>query len=331
MVTPKHQHGGQLQKAAQDYQIPLSQWLDLSTGISPLTYPIPPIPMSCWQRLPETNDGLEQAAAAYYGSDALLAIAGSQEAIQRLPLLWSSAVVGIVSPAYHSHLNAWQAAGHTVMTIAPDEIEKYLPQLDVLLIVNPTNPIARYYDKQQLLKWHNTLQQAGGCLIVDEAFMDCTPAQSLIEPEPKAGLIVLRSLGKFFGLAGVRLGFVWAQDSVLCELVKYQDDWSVSHPARFVGKTALQDTQWQQQQRLYLEKVGLRLQQLLQKNYQQTVHATPLFSYVELAFAEQEYECLAQLGILVRLFKQPSALRFGLPTSEADWQRLEQALQHRIT
>lgn len=326
MVSPTHQHGGQLQKAAQHYQISPEQWLDLSTGISPVVYPIPDIPQACWQRLPEVKDGLEQVAANYYGSESLLAVAGSQEAIQRLPLLWSAAKIGIVSPAYHSHFNAWQSAGHTVLTIAPDAIDTHLSQIDILLIVNPTNPTTCFYSKEQLLQWHLVLQKSGGCLIVDEAFMDCTPEGSLIESEPKQGLIVLRSLGKFFGLAGIRLGFVWAQAPILHALVQYQDDWSVSHPARFVGKTALQDLVWQQQQRVYLEQAGRRLQRLLQEVYQIPVYATALFAYIELPHAPQEYERLAQQGILVRLFKEKPALRFGLPHLEAEWTRLEQAL-----
>lgn len=325
-MIPIHQHGGQLRQAAQHYQIPLEQWLDLSTGISPHTYPLVKLPLDCWQRLPECNDGLEIAAVNYYGSEILLPVSGSQEAIQRLPLLRQKSKVGIVSPAYHSHAHAWQKLGHQVVEISPDAVEESLDSLDVLIVVNPSNPTACYYQSEQLKQWHQQLQSRKAWLIVDEAFMDSTPELSLIEEQPQEGLIVLRSIGKFFGLAGIRLGFVWANEAILQSLVDLQDDWSVSHPARYIGKLALANQAWQKQQREILKAEGERLAELLQISYQQTVTSTPLFSYINLPQAAKEHQRLAQKGILTRLFTQPSALRFGLPCSEQAWQRLERVL-----
>ena len=156
----------------------------MSTGISPFVYPLPEVPLNCWQRLPETGDGLEQVAANYYGSAYLLPVSGSQEAIQRLPLLRSLSRVGIISPAYHSHEQAWVNAGHTVSELAVTEIEKNLSELDVLLLVNPNNPTTDCFSNQQLLRWHQQLTQRGGWLVVDEAYMDCQPQESLIQPLP---------------------------------------------------------------------------------------------------------------------------------------------------
>jgi len=62
------EHGGRLRAAARKYQIPLTDWLDLSTGIAPYGWPIPDIPASAWNRLPAEADGHEAAAQAYYGS-----------------------------------------------------------------------------------------------------------------------------------------------------------------------------------------------------------------------------------------------------------------------
>ncbi len=327
-MTPVHHHGGQLRAASEHYALPLADWLDLSTGISPFVYPLPTVPQSCWQRLPESNDGLEQAAAAYYGSEYLLPVAGSQEAIQRLPLLRSPARVGIVSPAYHSHQQAWASAGHQVSTLASADIPVALPALDVLLLVNPGNPSAEYFAREQLLDWWQQLAGRGGWLVVDEAYMDCQPQDSLLQGRPLEGLIVLRSLGKFFGLAGVRLGFVWASALLLQQLVRHQDDWSVSHPARWAGRLALLDTAWQQQQRERLRRDARRLQVLVQAAYPQAaVKTTTLFVYCELAQAAVEFERLAQAGILVRYFEQPQALRFGLPGTVDEWQRLEHQLR----
>lgn len=325
---PAHNHGGQLRHASHTYGIPLAGWLDLSTGISPWAYPLPPVPPDCWQRLPEVDDGLEIAAARYYGSAALLPVSGSQQAIQALPRLRpASQRVGILSPAYHSHQQAWQAAGHEVQALDVTQLDQHLPTLDVLIVVNPTNPTAQHYPPETLRHWHHVLAQRGGWLIVDEAFMDATPASSLITAEPVAGLIVLRSIGKFFGLAGIRLGFVWAEPGLLRPLAQQQNDWAVSHPARWAGKLALADSAWQQQQRERLHTASQRLRTLLADQFATDVNHSPLFAYVPLANAAQVHQHLAQQGILTRLFPAPPTLRFGLPANAADWQRLQEGLR----
>lgn len=302
----------------------------MSTGISPWAYPLPAVPSSCWQRLPESDDGLEDAASTYYGSAHLLPVSGSQEAIRRLPQLRPPRQrVGILSPAYHSHQQAWQAAGHEVLELDVAQLVSLLPTLDVLVVVNPTNPTAQHYPPDSLRHWHQTLAARGGWLVVDEAFMDATPAESLVSQHPLPGLVVLRSIGKFFGLAGIRLGFVWAEACVLQALARLQDDWSVSHPARWAGKQALADTGWQQQQRERLRTASQRLQRLLTAYDSGQVSSSDLFAYWRLetlAKAEALHQGLAQQGILTRLFTHPSALRFGLPATENEWQRLKQGV-----
>ncbi len=329
-LTKPHHHGGQLLAASEQYQVPPGNWLDLSTGISPFVYPLPEVPKQCWQRLPEINDGLEKAASDYYGSDCLLAVSGSQEAIQRFPLVRDfqkpQQTVGIISPAYHSHQQAWQSAGYKVIELTSHQIDARLNELDVLIIVNPTNPTAQTFDPETLLGWHQQLASRGGWLMVDEAFMDVEPEQSLIRQTPKKGLMVLRSIGKFFGLAGIRLGFVWAEEHVLQSLAHYQDDWSVSHPARWAGRLALLDSDWHRAQRRKLPVLSKRLETLLVDNLKTPVQSTALFCYLQHEKAQQIQHGLAQQGILVRLFDSPAALRFGLPADEKQWQKLEIAL-----
>ena len=149
MPFKQHNHGGQLQLASIRYQIPLADWVDLSTGINPTSYPLPAMPTKCWQRLPETNDGLETAAANYYGSEFLLAVSGSQEAIQRLPKLFPKQQrIGIIKPAYHSHQQAWQSDEHSITALTSGEVDKALSSLDVLLVVNPTNPSTEFFSQR---------------------------------------------------------------------------------------------------------------------------------------------------------------------------------------
>ena len=344
-LSPKHNHGGQLTLASQKYGIPLESWLDLSTGISPFSFPLPAVPEEVWQRLPEVNDGLENAAMHYYGSEYLLPVAGSQEAIQALPDCISMDKeclrVGIIKPAYHSHQQAWESKGHKVIALSSAEVNAEINTLDILIVVNPTNPSAETFTPEVLRGWHQRLNKNKGTLIVDEAFMDATPENTLITSQAKHGLIVLRSIGKFFGLAGVRLGFVWAEQKILQKLSNHQNDWAVSHTARWAGRLALADVQWHQLQRRVLPKTSQRLVKLVEEliftkplmsggvyfnTTNQHVQYTALFIYFEHPKAKIIYQQLAEQEILVRLFEMPPALRFGLPANEQQWQKLANAL-----
>ena len=321
------EHGGKLRSAAMQYNIPLEQWLDLSTGINPNGWPVPTIPESAWNRLPEDNDGLLEIAQHYYGAPKLLAVAGSQMAIQALPRLRSQSRVAMLHPSYNEHHHAWQSHGHHVTPIEPEQIDSLIDELDVLLLVNPNNPTAQRFSEAQLLDWRAQLQPRGGWLIVDEAFLDCTPEYSIARGSQLAGLIVLRSVGKFFGLAGARIGFVCAADEILEPLAELVGPWVLPGPSRMVAKAALADTDWQQQTRQRLHIEGEHLATLLAGNGLNPTGTTPLFSWIKTSQAEQIHQQLASLGIFTRLFTDPLSIRFGLPKIEADWQRLELALK----
>ncbi len=319
-------HGGQVHAAAAQYGIAYEHWLDLSTGINPNGYPIPVIPSACWMRLPEEADGLLEVARNYYQAEQLMACAGSQAAIQALPYLRSTSRVGVLHPAYTEHALCWQQAGHQLLYLTPETLELHLPDLDVLILINPNNPTGKGFSQTQLLTWHHALSAKKGWLIVDEAFMDAHPADSLATLPPRNGLIILRSLGKFFGLAGVRCGFVISTSSLLTALEKKLGIWSLSHPSRYVAKLALSDTHWQQQTRLQLSQQAKRLEDLLTQYTLQPTGSNALFQWVKTEHASTIYQQLAQRGIFVRLFSDPESLRFGLPATECDWQRLTQAL-----
>lgn len=321
------EHGGRLLAAAKKYAIPLADWLDLSTGINPNAWPVPAIPVSCWQRLPEADDGLLNAARQYYQCENLLAVAGSQAAIQTLPLLRLRSKVGVLSPAYAEHAACWEKVGHQLITLTPDTIGQKIDQLDVLIIINPNNPSGLSFSKAQLLAWHTQLQARAGWLIVDEAFIDASPEHSLTCLPPRAGLIILRSVGKFFGLAGIRSGFVIAPRQLLNALDEKLGVWPISHPSRYVATQALLDENWQQQTRSELQMQSERLRKLLSSHRLKPDGGTALFQWCKTANAATIHEQLAGLGILTRLFSQPDSLRFGLPKDEMQWWRLEQALQ----
>lgn len=322
------EHGGRLRQAASRYGIPLSDWLDLSTGINPNGWPVPAIPAECWQRLPEDDDQLLSAARRYYQNDSLLAVAGSQAAIQSLPLLRPVSRVGVLHPAYAEHAAGWRKAGHQLSVIDADAIEAWLDELDVLILVNPNNPTGKRWEKSRLLEWHAELSKRGGWLIVDEAFMDGMPELSLSSEVVRPGLIVLRSIGKFFGLAGIRCGFVITEQALLMRLAELLGPWTISHPGRHVAALALADVQWQQATAACLKKQGQRLQRLLTESGWQPDGGCDLFQWLKYENAAVLHDFLAQQGILTRLFNEPPSLRFGLPKDEMAWHRLAQALTH---
>ncbi|NBA97769.1 threonine-phosphate decarboxylase CobD [Pseudomonas sp. R5(2019)] len=319
------EHGGRLRQAALDYGIELSQWLDLSTGLAPWPFAIPEIPVSAWARLPEVNDGLELAACEYYGAHQVLPVPGSQAAIQALPRLRRTGKVGVLSPCYAEHAEGWRRAGHRVREIGESEVDFYLDGLDVLVVVNPNNPTGRLLPPERLLEWHARLVQRGGWLLVDEAFMDNTPGLSLAGFTDRAGLIVLRSFGKFFGLAGVRLGFVLAERKLLQLLAEQIGPWAVSGPTRQLGQACLLDRDAHARQIRRSEAASERLARLLERFGQPPTGGCALFQWRVTDQAQRLHDFMARRGILLRLFPATSSLRFGLPLDEADWLRLEQA------
>jgi cobalamin biosynthetic protein CobC len=331
--TPAISHGGNLHEAARRYGIPYEQWLDLSTGINPHGYPVPPVPADAWRRLPDEGDGFAARAAQYYGApDAahVLPVAGSQAAIRALPMLLPQATVGIAPLTYSEYAPAFTRAGHRVVPL--DVSRAVLPDdLVHVALVNPNNPSADYLDTQTLLHWHEQLSARGGTLLVDEAFADAMPAPgaSLAGYTARAGLVVLRSPGKFFGLAGVRSGFVLGTPALLDALRDRLGAWTVSGPARHAVGAAFADTGWQQQTHEQLAVQGARLAGLLRAQ-RFAVRATPLFVWTSDARAAALHEALAALGIWTRFFAQQPSLRIGLPASEHDWARFEQALQQSV-
>lgn len=319
------EHGGRLNHVARQYGIAAEDWLDLSTGISPRAWPLPEIPSRVWQRLPEDDDGLLPVACNYYGAAQLLPVAGSQTAIQMLPRLRKASRVAVLAPGYAEHAHAWQSAGHQVTLLPADKILAAAGTHDVLVLINPCNPTGAVFSRQALLAAHARLAAGGGWLVVDEAFMDVSPENSLCA-DSREGLWVLRSVGKFFGLAGIRAGFVTSAESSLQTLAGRLGPWALNGPARWLLRKALADSDWHKAQRQYLQQQGARLAALLAAHGMNT-SGTAFFRYWQADESARVFAALAQRAVLVRRFAEPSALRFGLPGDENAWQRLQTALQ----
>ena len=333
MSTPIR-HGGDLLAAVRRYGRPAEDWLDLSTGINPDGYPVPALPADAWQRLPQDGDGLSELAAQAYCAPQALPVAGSQAAIRTLPQLLKPGRVGVAAQGYSEYAPAFARAGHQVMPLAEADFARgdLAARLDHLVVVNPNNPTGRTLTQDTLLSWHADLAARGGTLLLDEAFMDCTPALSLAARSDLPGLVVLRSLGKFYGLAGVRCGFVLAEPALLAALAEQLGHWTVAGPARAVARLALADHNWQAATREHLRQAGQRLAAMLRAHGLAPV-SHPLFSWVPRADAALLHDTLARHGVWTRLFDAPASvdatpsLRLGLPPAqEAAWQWLDEAL-----
>lgn len=318
------EHGGNLHDAARMYA--REDWIDLSTGINPHGYPAPALPADAWHRLPEPDPQLLAAACAYYGAPALLPVAGTQAAIQALPRLRAPSRVTVSHPSYAEHAHGWAQHAHVLRLAAYTELEAAIDTSDVVVVVNPNNPTGATIAPACLLAWAARLGARGGWLVVDEAFGDTDPALSVAAHAGQPGLIVLRSVGKFFGLAGLRLGFVAAETATLRSLAQLLGPWAVSGPAQAVALQALSDRHWHRASFDQLGAAGQRMRALLAS---QGIEAagTPLFHWWPEAQPEAFHTHMARHGIWCRLFREAGrGIRVGLPPGEEAWQRFEKTL-----
>ncbi len=323
-------HGGGLGLAMRRYGGAAQDWMDLSTGINPHAYPIPPIPTALWSALPDpvALQAVCASARRAYGAtdDTPMAVAsGSQGLIQILPRLFKPCRVGVVGFTYGEHARCWALAGHQVEQVAPEAV--FTSPCDVVLLVNPNNPDGRVWAPDQLLRLAERLAGRGGCLVVDEAFVDLDPALSLAPWAGMDGLVVLRSFGKFYGLAGVRIGFAMGDAAVIAALEAAIGPWPLSGPAQAIACAALADPEWARAMRDRLRTERALLDRVLTGAGLTVIGGTDLFRLVACPDAVDRAHRLAGRHILVRWFAAaPHWLRLGLPGSAVALDRLASAL-----
>lgn len=332
-ASPAIHHGGDLGAARLQFPGAPTPWLDLSTGINPVPYPAHDISAEALTRLPDAAAlaQLQAAAAQAYGATSaehIVAGAGTQTIIQWLPKLFPAKRVALLGFGYQEYPAVWHAANAEVV-VAQDIAELIEPGIDVAIVVNPNNPDGRIVPSQGLAGIAARLARRGGLLIVDEAFMDVTrPSASLVPILPERGALVLRSFGKAYGLAGLRLGFAVAGLDVAEKLRAALGPWAVSGPAIEIATAALADTSWLTQSVIRLERQAARLDALLTAAGFAIIGGTALFRLAQHQQATQWFETLGRRGILTRPFPERRTwLRFGLPGDEADWMRLTETLQ----
>jgi cobalamin biosynthetic protein CobC len=315
-------HGGDLGEVRRRHPTAPQPWIDLSTGINPLPYPVAELPADAWSHLPshEAEQMLLAAAARRYrcAPDQLVAAPGTQALIQILPRLTHRSRVAIVGPTYAEHEHNWRRHGHDV-TVAT---RLDAADADVVVVVNPDNPTGRMLPTQALRG------VAARLLVVDEAFVDLMPGDTSLAGNLPGNAIVLRSFGKTYGLAGLRLGFAIAHEPLARCLAAELGPWSVSGPALTIGAAALADDAWLQAAATRLANDARRLDSLLVSAGFTILGGTTLFRLASHPKAHDKVEDLARHGIHVRAFgHQPTWLRFGLPQGDEEFRRLSAALQ----
>ena len=324
-------HGGDLAQARRRFPAAPEPWIDLSTGINPRPYRLPPLAAEAWTRLPEAAAvaELEAIAADTFGvadPGRVAATPGTQAAIQMLPHLLPGPRVAILGFTYQEHARVWREAGRSVTVV---ETMAELGRFDLGLVVNPNNPDGRLVPAADLAAAARAMAAAGRTLIVDEAFVEVMdPDDGVASQLPAAGAIVLRSFGKTWGLAGVRLGFVVGAPDFAAAMRRAFGPWAVSGPAIAAGRAALADHRWLAATRTRLRRDAARLDALLVAAGCRIRGGTPLFRFVEHDAATALVDRLGAAGIHVRRFPHDDrVLRFGLPGTVAAWRRLASALR----
>jgi cobalamin biosynthetic protein CobC len=322
-------HGGNLDAARERFPGAPEPWIDLSTGINPVPFPIPALPAEIWSRLPTRSEeeALLAAAAARYrvrNSETIAAAPGEQALIQLLPRLFPRSSVEILGPTYEEHEACWMRPGHRVSVV--EDLDRS-DRADVVIVVNPNNPTGRIIPVSVLRTVARTLAKKNGLLVVDEAFIDVLPETASIVSELPPATIVLRSFGKAYGLAGLRLGFAIAEVSLATRIRAELGPWAVSVPALSIGKAALCDARWLAGAIVRLDSNRQRLDAMLQAAGFTVLGGTPLFRLAGHCEATKIVENLGRHGIHVRTFARDAQwLRFGLPGDEQAWDRLAAAL-----
>jgi cobalamin biosynthetic protein CobC len=317
------EHGGNLDLAQQRFGGRAEDWIDLSTGINRLPYPVGEVSARAWSALPARAeiDALHQAAQhAFRTSAPIVALGGAQAAIQLLPQLAQRGRACILAPTYNEYAGVLSAAGWDVHEVG--ELAA-LAGADLAVVVSPNNPDGRQFAPKDLL----TLLPRVGRLVIDESFSDAVPQLSLASEADRPGLLILRSFGKFYGLAGLRLGFALGNAADVAKLAAMSGPWPVSGAAITIGCRALRDDAWAEATSARLARDCVRLDEMAQTQGWRLVGGASLFRLYETPDALAAQEKLARAQIWSRVFaQQPTWLRLGLPGSESEWTRLAEVL-----
>lgn len=318
-------HGGRLTDAMAQFGMGDAPWIDLSTGINPHGWPGADNLAMDWQALPDAGalDDLEAAAAAHFGTDRahVCAVPGTEIGLRMLGDILPGPAIH-AQPSYRTHGEMIPHSRPVALTDLTRAEEA------TIILANPNNPDGRITSSATLLGWLEARRGERTWLVVDEAFADATPEISLAaHVDGEQRLIIFRSFGKFFGLAGVRLGFVLGPRALIAQYRQRLGSWPLSAAALAIGTAAYRDADWIAAMRIGLRERAAALDAVLARRGFSAVGDCPLFRLIETADAAALFERLAGRAILTRPFDYDSRwLRLGLPADREGLDRLDMAL-----
>ena len=317
------EHGGNSDEAAKAYGMTPEQMYDLSTGISPIAYDMVLPSSSHYQKLPMTSalDDLYKAARGAYQVPTHAAIccgAGSQSLLGMLPnVMAGSEIVWCREPTYNEHRYRWEKAGHQVDggDSCPDDAK-------IIILGQPNNPDGRLWKHDEIAHYHAMMAERNGLLIIDEAFVDAMPEHSYMPHAGDDNLVILRSVGKFYGLAGIRVGFAIGGKEIIAKLADDIGPWPISQPAIDIALTALSDHEWQISHSKRLYELSSKLVEILAGAGFTIVAQQPLFVTIQDESIYEFHDHLARHGFWTRIYQNyPSMMRLGLISQQTGLSR----------
>ena len=321
-------HGGDLSDAVRVNR-KIKKWIDLSTGINPNAYNDFNIDKTVYSHLPSGNQLAElmSIARGYYNLNQeikICAYQGAQGVINILPNIVNKNIhdtIQILTPTYTEHYRVWNDHGFKIRLVT--NIENELDPSIPFVLVNPNNPDGKLFQPKYLEELWERIRKAGGFLILDESFMDGTPDMSFRFDNCRDNVIVIRSFGKFFGLPGLRLGFVYGDNHYINKVSSLVGPWPISSSSLLIARKAMLDTVWISATITDLKMKSTALSNFLHDQKLKTVGDCYFFKTIELDNASQMHKALANHGIWTRIFNYNQKwLRMGLTKNKFEFEYL---------
>ncbi|MGV8058796.1 MAG: threonine-phosphate decarboxylase CobD [Smithellaceae bacterium] len=253
-------HGGNVEEISRTFGLKEDYLVDFSSNVNPFTLP-PSISQVIKSKIRDISrypdkESLKLKTALgkhlNIGVEHIVVGNGSVDIIYRAVYALKPASGLILLPAFGEYEKALSSVGAKIRYLLPkgrgnfvfstEEIVKNCDEVDIVFLCNPNNPTGMLISRKDLEYLAEKLRKKKTMLVLDEAFIDLTEEHSLIDLASKSSnLLVLRSLTKFFGLAGLRLGYAVGNSALIKRLQNSGQPWPVNVFAQATGEVLLQD------------------------------------------------------------------------------------------
>lgn len=272
-------HGGDVYAASRELGCGVERIVDFSASINPLG-PSPRV----WRALSHAHEALKHypdptcldlrtALASLWGCSVghIIVGNGSTELIHLLPTSLGLRHLLIVGPTFSEYAASMVRMKRRITTVYAERREGYRPPIeriasllgrkpprhggiDSVVLCNPNSPTGQACDAAAVMRLARMAQRRKVLFIVDEAFVDYCPERSVLPLSSNVpNVIVLRSLTKFFGLPGLRVGYAVAARSLVERMERHLPPWSVNALGQLAGLAALRDEHHATRSLLYMK------------------------------------------------------------------------------